>query len=324
MRLLVTGGAGFIGSHFIRYWLETHPSDKVVNLDALTYAGHKATVADLETKSNYRFVHGNINDQKLVESLVLESDIVVHFAAETHVDRSINSSIDFINTNIKGTGILLEAIRKSPAKPRFHHISTDEVYGSLNEKDPKFNERTPYNPRSPYSASKAASDHLVRAYYHTFGLPVTISNCSNNYGPYQLPEKLIPLFITNLLSNKKVPLYGEGKNIRDWIYVLDHVKGIELVLEKGVIGETYCFGGGNEITNQEITMKILHSLQLPETMIERVPDRLGHDFRYAVDYSFAQTSLGWSPSTDFNSGLDFTIDWYRNNQAWWKPLIQNS
>ncbi len=323
MRLLVTGGAGFIGSNFIRYWFEAHPADTIINLDALTYAGHHTTIAEFDTKSNYRFVHGSINDKALVQDLVSNSDVVVHFAAETHVDRSIHSSLDFIHSNIQGTAVLLEAVRKARPHPRFHHISTDEVFGSLDINDPKFNEETPYNPRSPYSASKAASDHLVRAYFHTFGLPITISNCSNNYGPYQLPEKLIPLFITNLLSNKKVPLYGEGNNIRDWVYVLDHIKGIELVLEKGVIGKTYCFGGGNEITNQEITMKLLDSLQLPETMVERVADRLGHDFRYAVDYSFAQKTLGWSPTTDFDAGLKETIEWYQDNQAWWKPLIQN-
>lgn len=324
MRLLVTGGAGFIGSHFIRYWLQAYPSDTIVNLDALTYAGHKETIFDLENNKNYRFVQGSINDEKLVGDLVPGCDMIVHFAAETHVDRSINSSKEFIKTNIEGTIVLLEAARKMNPQPRFHHISTDEVFGSLQDGDQKFNEKTPYNPRSPYSASKAAADHLVRAYYHTYGLPITISNCSNNYGPYQLPEKLIPLFITNLLDNKKVPLYGDGSNIRDWIYVLDHVKGVEAVIQKGTIGETYCFGGGTELTNKEIATTILTTLQLPESMIETVADRAGHDFRYAVDYSRAKEVLDWRPITDFKTGLAETINWYQNHRSWWEPLSLSS
>lgn len=322
MRLLVTGGAGFIGSHFIRHWLQSHPEDSVVNFDALTYAGHPETVADLEQNSRYHFIQGDIADAAAVTCALDGVDLVVHFAAETHVDRSIADSLSFVRANVEGTAVLLEAARNMTKPPRFHHVSTDEVFGSLNPADPKFNERTPYDPRSPYSASKAASDHLVRAYFHTHSLPVTISNCSNNYGAYQLPEKLIPLFVTNLLDNKKVPLYGAGDNIRDWIYVLDHVKGIEAVIERGTIGETYCLGGGNEITNRDIAGRILAELGCSEDMVERVSDRQGHDFRYAIDNSRATTELGWRPETDFASGLHQTIAWYRDNRWWWEPIKQ--
>ncbi len=233
MKVLVTGGAGFIGSNFIRQWMAEHPDDEIVNLDALTYAGRIETTADFSANPKYSFVHGSICDEKLVEDVMRDCELVVHFAAESHVDRSIASSKEFISTNVEGTRTLLEAARRSPKSPRFHHISTDEVFGSLSASDPKFNEETPYDPRSPYSASKAASDHLVRAYFHTHNLPVTISNCSNNYGPFQFPEKLIPRFILRALSGQTLPLYGKGENIRDWIYVTDHVKGIMSIIAKG-------------------------------------------------------------------------------------------
>jgi dTDP-glucose 4,6-dehydratase len=256
MKLLITGGAGFIGSNFIHYILKKYPDYKIVNLDLLTYAGNLENLKDVEKNPNYKFVQGDIVDAKLVDELVKKSDIIVHFAAESHVDRSILDSAAFIHTNIIGTHTLLEAARQNGNK-RFHHISTDEVFGSLGSDDPAFNEKTPYDPRSPYSASKAASDHLVRAYYHTHDLPVTISNCSNNYGPYHFPEKLIPLFITNLIEDKKVPLYGNGLNIRDWLYVEDHCIAIDRIIHKGKIGETYCIGGNAEKNNREITHELL-------------------------------------------------------------------
>ncbi|HNX10888.1 MAG TPA: dTDP-glucose 4,6-dehydratase [bacterium] len=317
-KLLITGGAGFIGSNFIHYWLTQHPADEIINLDKLTYAGNLANLAGLENNPRYQFVLGDITDSELVEKIVAQVDIIVHFAAESHVDRSILSSAEFIKTNVLGTQVLLEAARKN--NTRFHHISTDEVFGALSDTDPKFNEETPYSPRSPYSASKAASDHLVRAYYHTHGLPITISNCSNNYGPRQYPEKLIPLFITNLLDQKKVPVYGQGKNIRDWIHVDDHNRGIDLILQKGRIGETYCLGGNSELSNLEITKQILAELGYDEQMIEYVPDRLGHDFRYAIDFSKAQKELGFSPQINFATGLRETIKWYQENEGWWRPL----
>jgi len=321
MKLLVTGGAGFIGSNFIRYWLKNHLSDSIINLDVLTYAGRRETVADLETNSNYEFVQGNICDEKIVDELVSQVDLVVHFAAETHVDRSIVSSKEFIKTNVEGTRVLLEAVKKCAKPPRFHHVSTDEVFGSLDKTSNRFNEKTPYDPRSPYSASKAASDHLVRAYFHTYNLPVTISNCSNNYGPYQFPEKLIPKFITNLIDGKRVALYGSGENIRDWIYVDDHIKGIEMIIEKGVVGKTYCLGGNNELPNVEIAKKLIRFFDKDESFIEYISDRPGHDFRYAIDSSLAMKELGWQPKTNFEDGLNKTMQWYKDNEAWWRPLL---
>jgi len=319
MKILVTGGAGFIGSNFIHYWLKKYPDDHIVNLDALTYAGNLENLAGLEKNKNYQFVKGDICDMKTVNGIMSGVDLIVHFAAESHVDRSILDSRDFIKTNVEGTRVLLDAA-KNRGKIRFHHISTDEVFGSLNAGDEKFNENTPYDPRSPYSASKAAADHLVRAYYHTHDLPITISNCTNNYGPYQFPEKVISLFITNLLEGKKVPLYGEGKNVRDWIYVDDHNAGVEAIIKKGKIGETYCLGGGNELNNLELTKKILQLMDQSENMIDYVKDRPGHDLRYAMDYSKAQRELSWQPTTDFDQGLKMTIDWYKNNQSWWKNI----
>lgn len=319
MKLLVTGGAGFIGSNFIHYWLNTYPEDYIINLDVLTYAGNLDNLSDLENNGNYRFVEGDICNYDLVDSLVKEVDAIVHFAAESHVDRSILNSADFIRTNVEGTRVLLEAAKNNGNK-RFHHISTDEVYGALSFNSPKFSEETPYDPRSPYSASKAASDHLVRAYYHTHGLPITISNCSNNYGPYQYPEKLIPHFITNLLLGRQVTVYGEGKNIRDWIHVDDHNRGVDLILKKGRIGETYCLGGNSERSNLEITKNILNAMGYGEEKIDYVTDRLGHDLRYAIDYSKAKEELGFEPQISLEEGLSATINWYKNNHSWWSKI----
>lgn len=319
MKLLITGGAGFIGSNFIHYWLENYPADQIVNLDLLTYAGNLDNLKDIAENPNYKFVKGDITDYDLVDSLVKGIDLIVHFAAESHVDRSIKNSADFIRTNVEGTRILLEAA-KNNGGVRFHHVSTDEVFGSLGPKDPAFNETTPYDPRSPYSASKAASDHLVRAYFHTYGLPITISNCSNNYGPYQYPEKLIPLFITNLMDDKKVPVYGAGQNIRDWIHVDDHNRGVDLIIQKGRLGETYCLGGKSEKTNLEITRLILDLMGKDDEMIEYVKDRPGHDLRYAIDFAKAARELCFSPRIDFASGMKATAEWYKNNEWWWKKI----
>ena len=319
MKLLVTGGAGFIGSNFIRYILKKYPDYRVVNLDALTYAGNLENLKDLEKIPNYEFIKGDICDREVIKSLVSKSDAIVHFAAESHVDRSIMNSENFLKTNIIGTHALLEAAKNNGNK-RFHHISTDEVFGSLGLNDPAFNEETRYDPKSPYSASKAAADHLVRAYHHTYGLPVTISNCSNNYGPYQFPEKLHGLFITNLLEGKKVPVYGDGMQRRDWIFVEDHCEAVDAVLHKGKIGETYCVGGGQDRANMEIVREILGLLNVSEDMIEYVKDRPGHDRRYAINFSKLKNELGWQPKTSFEEGMKRTVDWYESNVDWWKKI----
>ncbi len=319
MKILVTGGAGFIGSNFIRYWLKKYQNDEITNLDALTYAGNLENLRDLEGNKNYKFAKGDICNEEIVNQIVPGVDLIVHFAAESHVDRSIIDCRDFIKTNVEGTRNLLDAAR-SNGNVRFHHISTDEVFGALSFDAPKFNEKTAYDPRSPYSASKAASDHLVRAYFHTHKLPITVSNCSNNYGPYQFPEKLIPLFITNLLANKLVPVYGQGKNIRDWIFVDDHNAGVDAIIKKGRIGETYCLGGNSELTNLELTKKILNLMGKGEEMIDYVADRKGHDLRYAIDFSKAEKELGWRPAVSFDDGLAQTIDWYKNNTDWWHDI----
>ncbi|MCK5211214.1 dTDP-glucose 4,6-dehydratase [Candidatus Parcubacteria bacterium] len=319
MKILVTGGAGFIGSNFIRYWLKNNLDDSIINLDALTYAGNLENLSDLEKNSNYKFIKADVCDVDKVNDTVAQVDLIVHFAAETHVDRSIAGSKDFIRTNVEGTRVLLDAA-KNKGGVRFHHISTDEVFGSLGLSDKAFNENTPYDPRSPYSASKAASDHLVRAYFHTHGLPITISNCSNNYGPYQFPEKIIPLFITNILDGKKVPVYAKGENIRDWIHVDDHNRGVEDIIKKGKIGETYLLGGDSELTNLELTKMILDLMDKDEKMIDYVSDRPGHDLRYGIDFSRTKKELGWQPQIKFKDGLKETIDWYKNNQAWWKNI----
>ncbi|MDX9779099.1 MAG: dTDP-glucose 4,6-dehydratase [Patescibacteria group bacterium] len=319
MKLLVTGGAGFIGSNFIHYWLNKYQDDEIINLDSLTYAGNLENLSDLANNSRYRFIKGDISDAQIVAQAMTGVDVVVHFAAESHVDRSIVDSTNFIRTNIEGTRVLLEAAR-SLGNIRFHHISTDEVFGALTLEAAPFNEHSPYDPRSPYSASKAASDHLVRAYFHTYKLPITISNCSNNYGPYQFPEKLIPLFITNLLDQKKLPLYGSGLNVRDWIHVDDHNRGVELIIKKGKIGETYCLGGNSEKNNLEMSHLILQLMGYGEEMIEHVSDRLGHDLRYAIDFSKAKKDLAWEPEIKLEDGLAKTIEWYKNNEAWWRTL----
>ncbi len=317
--ILVTGGAGFIGSNFIRYWLDRYLQDKIINLDLLTYAGNLENLRDVENNPNYKFVKGDICDKSLVNALMNHVDLVVHFAAESHVDRSVLGSEKFVRTNVEGTRVLLEAA-KNNGNVRFHHISTDEVYGHLGLSDAPFNEKTCYGPRSPYSASKAASDHLVRSYYYTHNLPITISNCSNNYGPYQYPEKLIPLFVTNLIEGKKIPVYGNGQNIRDWIHVDDHNAGIDAVIHKGRIGETYCLGSDNELTNMQITMKVLDVMGFGEDRIEYVNDRPGHDLRYAINFSKAKNELHWEPIISFEKGIEKTIFWLINNEDWWRKL----
>lgn len=317
MRLLVTGGAGFIGSSFIHYWLENHPEDELVNLDALTYAGHLESLQDIENDPRYKFIKGDITDKDVVRKAMEGVDIVVHFAAESHVDRSVIDPLIFVKTNVLGTVTLLDASLDAKVK-RFHHVSTDEVYGELGSNDPPFNEQTPYNPRTPYAASKAGADHLVRAYFKTYALPITITNCANNFGPYQDPEKLIPRFITNLLMGQKVPLMGQGENIREWLHVDDHSSAVDLVLQKGAVGETYLIQG-EERTNIEITRAILRHLNMDESMIEYVEHRLGHDFRYANDGSKIR-SLGWERKHDLDIWLPKTIDWYKENKWWWEPL----
>lgn len=318
MKLLVTGGCGFIGSNFIRYWLTQHPDDTVVNLDALTYAGNPANLAEFASDQRYQLIKGSITDRQAVSQAMQGVDTVVHFAAESHVDNSITNPLAFVETNVMGTAVLLDVARQQGIK-RFHHVSTDEVFGTLG-RDGRFTNSSPYDPRSPYSASKAGSDHLVRAYFHTYGLPVTISNCSNNYGPYQFPEKFLPLMIINILQNKKIPVYGDGSNVRDWLQVLDHVRGIEAVLAKGTLGETYLFGGGTELSNLELAQRVLRLMNKGEDQIEFVADRQGHDWRYAIDAAKSTADLGWQPAADFDTSLQQTIDWYTTNTKWWQDI----
>ncbi|WP_394729501.1 dTDP-glucose 4,6-dehydratase [Altererythrobacter sp. GH1-8] len=347
--LLVTGGAGFIGGNFVHYWANKHPADRLIVLDALTYAGNESTIAGVEQAE---LVVGDICDTALVEKLLRERGItaIVHFAAESHVDRSITGPDAFIETNILGTNSLLKAARQvwlddgSGQPHRFHHISTDEVFGSLGPEDPAFHEATPYAPNSPYSASKASSDHLVRAYHHTFGLEVTTSNCSNNYGPYQYPEKLIPLFLLNALSGKPLPIYGDGMNVRDWLHVEDHCRGIEACLERGKPGETYNIGGGAELPNMAvidtICAEVDRAMEEVSGLAERFPDapaakggktsqlkafvedRKGHDRRYAIDETKARAELGYAPARGFEEGLRSTLRWYLDNEDWWMPLLK--
>lgn len=321
--LLVTGGAGFIGSNFILYWMRTYPDDKIINLDALTYAGNTANLASVAVSPKYVFVEGNITDRELVNRLMKNVDIVVHFAAESHVDRSILQPDTFIQTNIIGTHVLLDCALKNSV-PHFHHISTDEVFGSLAlGSTTQFSEDTPYDPRSPYSASKASSDHLVRAYGETYGLNYTITNCSNNYGEYQFPEKLIPLAITYALADKPVPIYGNGLQVRDWLYVQDHCTAIEKVLLIGKTQKTYVVGGLTEdIPNIEVVKTILKIMNKPDDMFAHVQDRAGHDVRYSVDWSKINSELGWQPSVSFEEGIQKTVDWYLTHKEWWKPLIE--
>ncbi len=320
MKILVTGGAGFIGANFIRYILNKYPHYSVVNYDKLTYAGNLENLKEIENHPNYKFVKGDILNLELLEHVAADVDIIVHFAAESHVDRSVLDPGSFVRTNVLGTQTILEVAKK--LGKRLHHVSTDEVFGSLplEEKDRAFSETTPYDPKSPYSASKASSDHLVRAYFHTFGVPITISNCSNNYGPYQFPEKVIPLFITNLIEGKKVPLYGDGLNVRDWIHVEDHCAAIDAIIQKGKIGETYTVGGNAERSNYELTMTILKEMGFGTEMIEYVKDRPGHDRRYAIHSYKIKSELGWEPLIDFEQGIRNTIQWYVNNEEWWRRV----
>jgi len=317
MKLLVTGGSGFIGSNFIKHWFSTHPDDSIINLDKMTYAANPRNLTEFEGKSNYQFVKGDILDEKVVDELVSQIDAIVHFAAESHVDRSIDDPSLFVRTNVLGTYNLLMAAKKY--NKRFHHISTDEVFGSVEMgSDKQFNESTPYDPSSPYSASKASSDHLVRSFYKTFGLPVTISNCSNNYGPYQHPEKMIPRSITNLLTDQKIKVYGQGLNFRDWLHVEDHCRAIELILLNGKIGETYCIGGLKKGTsNIELVKLMLKLMGKDESCLEYVADRPAHD-NYAVNWDKIHKELGWEPKYTFETGLQQTIDWYTANTSWWQ------
>ena len=322
MKLLVTGGCGFIGSNFIHYWLKNHPEDTIINYDKLTYAGNVENLASIADDPRYSFIKSDICDRSGVDKVVKQVDIIVHFAAETHVDRSVMDPGVFVKTNVLGTYTLLESARVHGIK-RFHHISTDEVFGALAlDSTSKFDENTPYDPHSPYSASKAGSDHLVRAYFDTFGLPVTISNCSNNYGPFHFPEKMFPLAITNILEGKKIPIYGDGLFVRDWLYVEDHCRAIDLILRKGTLGETYCVGGMTEsISNVDVVRMITEIMGVPfDQNIEFVKDRPGHDRKYAVNWDKMHRVLGWSPAADFKTSLTQTITWYKNHQDWWKRI----
>ncbi len=353
-RLLVTGGAGFIGANFVHYWLEEHPGERVVVLDALTYAGNLANLEPVKDRPELRFVHGSICDTPLVEKLLREEslDTIVHFAAESHVDRSIHGPDAFIETNVQGTHSMLKAARKvwleeqAVPRHRFHHVSTDEVYGSLGPTDPAFHEGTAYAPNSPYSASKAASDHLVRAYHHTYGLKTTTSNCSNNYGPFHFPEKLIPLMIVNLLHGRPLPIYGDGRNVRDWLHVRDHCRGIELILQKGRPGEVYNIGGGLESENLELVETLCRiadeafhrpaalGSRFPQcpcargekssSLIRFVKDRPGHDRRYAIDCSKIERELGYAAQVSLEAGLRVTFDWYVQNEWWWRAVMDGS
>lgn len=320
MKILVTGGAGFIGSCFIRHMLSTYPDYKIVNLDALTYAGNLENLYDIKDNPNYEFVNGDICDKHLVRQIVSGVDAIINFAAESHVDRSITGPEVFIDTNVKGTLNLLQAANEFHIE-RYLQISTDEVYGSLGETG-YFTEETPIAPNSPYSASKASADMLVRAYHETYGLPTLITRCSNNYGPYQYPEKIIPYFITRLLNNEKAPVYGDGMNVRDWIYVYDHCKAIDMVFHKGRIGEVYNIGGHSERTNIELARILLDAMNKDESCIEFVQDRPGHDRRYAVCTDKITNELGWTPTFTFEEGILLTVDWYMNNSQWIKSVEQ--
>lgn len=314
MKILTTGGAGFIGSCFIRQMLNNHPNYKIINLDCLTYCGNLSNLKNVENNPNYEFIYGNINDKNLVRDLIKQVDCVVNFAAETHVDNSIKNPEIFIETNVSGTLNLLQACKEIGIE-RFVQISTDEVYGTLG-KTGYFDENSPLAPNNPYSASKASADMLVRAYYKTYNLPAIITRCTNNYGPYQYPEKLIPYFISKLLKNEKVPIYGDGLNVRDWLYVYDHTSAIDIVLHKGKIGEIYNIGTNNEKTNLEIAKLILKIMNKDESYIDFIEDRLGHDKRYALSSKKIQNELNWKPKVEFNEGITQTINWYLNNQNW--------
>jgi dTDP-glucose 4,6-dehydratase len=337
-KILITGGAGFIGSNFVHYWCDTFPGDRVVVLDALTYAGNLRNLDGLEHRANFRFVQGDICDRLLIDALLQTEaiDTVAHLAAESHVDRSILGPDAFVRTNVVGTFTLLEAFRQywlaatQPDHYRFLHVSTDEVYGSLAPDDPAFSETTPYAPNSPYSASKAGSDHLARAYYHTYGMPTLITNCSNNYGPYHFPEKLIPLMCINILLGKPLPVYGDGQNIRDWLFVGDHCSALATVIHKGNPGETYNIGGNNEVKNIDLVNLLCDLMDELATdlpvrpacnLITFVKDRPGHDRRYAINATKIKTELGWIPSVTVQEGLRLTVEWYLNHREWWQPLL---
>lgn len=324
MTILVTGGAGFIGSNFIHYMMEKYPDYKIVCIDKLTYAGNLRNLETVLDKKNFRFIKGDICDRELVYRIFEEEkpDIVINFAAESHVDRSIESPDIFLKTNILGTQVLLDASRKYNVK-RFHQVSTDEVYGDLplDRSDLKFTESSPLRPSSPYSASKASADLLVLAYHRTYGVPVTISRCSNNYGPYQFPEKLIPLMIINALNDRPLPVYGDGRNVRDWIHVKDHCEAIDIIIHRGKEGEIYNIGGENERANIDVVRMILKELGKPESLIRFVKDRPGHDRRYALDISRMKKEFGWSPKISFEEGLKSTIKWYLENRSWWEEII---
>ena len=339
-KILITGGAGFIGSNFVHHWCKSYPGDRVVVLDALTYAGNKLNLASLESNPNLMFVQGDICDRTLVDNLLESEDVdtVAHFAAESHVDRSILGPGAFVQTNVVGTFTLLEAFRQRWNKRKqlqsdcFLHVSTDEVYGSLEADDPAFTETTPYTPNSPYSASKAGSDHLARAYFHTYGMPTMITNCSNNYGPYHFPEKLIPLMCINILLGKPLPIYGDGQNIRDWLFVEDHCRALDVVIHRGKRGETYNVGGNNEVKNIDLVKQLCELMDelapdLPvrpaNKLITFVKDRAGHDRRYAIDASKIKRELGWTPQETVAGGLRRTVQWYLANRDWWQPLLSD-
>jgi len=322
MKVLVTGGCGFIGSNFIRYFLNSHPEDSVINIDKLTYAGNLENLSDLSRSPRYYFIRGDIADAPRVEELVGKGvDAIINFAAESHVDRSIEDPSAFMKTNVFGTFVLLEAVRKMFAKRsiRFLHISTDEVYGSLGETG-AFTEETPLAPNSPYSASKTAADMLVRAYHRTYGIPALITRCSNNYGPYQFPEKLIPLMISNAIEGKELPIYGDGMQVRDWIYVEDHCRALDVVLRRGKEGEVYNLGGRSEKPNLTVAKAILDRLGKPHSLLRFVTDRPGHDRRYAIDFSKIERELGWKPSVSFEEGIRLTVEWYQAHRDWWKKI----
>ncbi|RHP36260.1 dTDP-glucose 4,6-dehydratase [Lachnotalea sp. AF33-28] len=324
MKILVTGGAGFIGGNFVHYMVNKYPEDQIVNLDLLTYAGNLETLKPVEGKPNYKFVRGDIADRPFIMDLFEKErfDVVVNFAAESHVDRSITDPGIFVRTNVLGTQVLLDASKEYGVK-RYHQVSTDEVYGDLplDRPDLFFTEETPIHTSSPYSSSKASADLFVLAYYRTFGLPVTVSRCSNNYGPYHFPEKLIPLMISRALADEKLPVYGNGQNVRDWLHVEDHCVAIDLIIRKGRVGEIYNIGGHNERTNLEVVQTILKALNKPESLIQYVSDRPGHDRRYAIDPTKLETELGWKPKYNFDTGIQQTIQWYLDNKEWWQHIL---